>query len=180
MNIMRTKRQNRTRYLCQAAMIAALYIVLTWVSATLGLDSKTPQCRLGEALAVLPLFMPAAVPGLTIGCFVANVLFSPLVADWIFGTLATLLGAVICRLIGRVWQSYSLPNLIVATLPNVIANTVIVPFVLQYAYGLEEGYWVLMLGVGAGEIVSGVVLGVLLALSIPLWLKKRLSSIKIK
>lgn len=177
---MRTKVRNRTRYLCQAAMIAALYIVLTWVSAMLGLDSKTPQCRLGEALAVLPLFMPAAVPGLGIGCLIANVLFSPVPADWVFGTLATLIGAVSCRWIGRVWKSYSIPNLIVATLPNAIANTVIVPFVLQYAYGLGDGYVVLMLGVGAGEIVSGVVLGVLLALSIPLTFKRRLESIKIE
>ena len=176
---MRTNLRNRTRYLCQAAMIAALYIVLTWVSATLGLDSKTPQCRLSEALAVLPLFMPASVPGLAIGCFVANVLFSPVPADWIFGTLATLIGAVLCRLIGRVWQSYRIPNLVVATLPNAIANTVIVPLVLQYAYGLGEGYVVLMLGVGAGEVLSGVVFGVLLALSIPPSLKKRLASIQL-
>ena len=91
---MRTKQSSKTRYLCQAAMIAALYIVLTWVSATLGLDSKTPQCRLSEALAVLPLFMPAAVPGLTIGCFIANIgSFNML--DMIFGTTATLIAAVL-------------------------------------------------------------------------------------
>jgi len=172
---MRTKQSNKTRYLCQAAMIAALYIVLTWVSATLGLDSKTPQCRLSEALAVLPLFMPAAVPGLAIGCFVSNLLFSPVPADWIFGTLATLLGAVLCYLIGRVWQSYSLGNLIVATLPNAIANTDIIPFVLQYAYGIEEGYWLLVLSVGAGEVLSGIVLGTLLALAIPTPLKRKFS-----
>jgi len=164
--------------LCQAAMVAALYVVLTWVSAMLGLDSKTPQCRLGEALAVLPLFMPSAVPGLAIGCLVANLLLSPLPADWIFGTLATLVGALLCRLIGRVWRSYSLPNLVVATLPNALANTLIVPFVLQYAYGIEEGYWILMLGVGAGEVLSGVVLGVLLALAIPISVKNRLAAVK--
>lgn len=177
---MRTKTKNRTRYLCQAAMIAALYIVLTWVSATLGLDSKTPQCRLSEALAVLPLFMPAAVPGLAVGCFISNVLFSPVPADWIFGTLATLLGALLCRLIGRVWQTYSVSNVLVATLPNAIANTVIVPFVLQYAYGVEEGFWLLFAGVGAGEVLSGVVLGTLLALSIPISLKRKLASVKIE
>jgi uncharacterized membrane protein len=160
-------------------MIAALYVVLTWVSATLGLDSKTPQCRLGEALAVLPLFMPSAVPGLGIGCLIANILYSPVPADWIFGTLATLIGALCCRLIGRVWHSHSLPNLIVATLPNAIANTVIVPFVLQYAYGLQDGYWVLMLGVGVGEVVSGVVLGTILALAIPMSIKNRLAAIKL-
>ena len=172
---MRTKQSNRTRYLCQAAMVAALYVVLTWVSATLGLDSKTPQCRLSEALGVLPLFMPAAVPGLAVGCFVANLIFSPMPADWVFGTLATLIGAVLCYLLGRVWHSYSIPNSIVATLPNVISNTVIVPFILQYAYGIEEGYWFLLLGVGAGELLSGTLLGVLLALTIPASMKRKFS-----
>ena len=173
---MRTKQSKKTRYLCQAAMIAALYVVLTWVSAMLGLDSKTPQCRLGEVLAVLPLFMPAAVPGLGIGCFISNVLFSPIPADWIFGTLATLLGAIVCRLIGRVWHTYRLPNLIVATLPNAVANTVIVPFILQYAYGIPDGYIVLALSVGAGELLSGVVLGSVLALAIPSVVKKKLAA----
>jgi uncharacterized membrane protein len=171
---MRNKQRAKIRYLCQAAMIAALYVVLTWVSATLGLDSRTPQCRFAEALGVLPLFMPAAVPGLAVGCFVANLLYSPIPADWIFGTLATLLGALLCRLIGRVWHTYRLPNLIVATLPNAIANTVIVPLILQYAYHLEDGYWVLMLGVGMGELISGVVLGSLLGLAIPSAVKAKL------
>ncbi len=173
---MRNKQRAKIRYLCQAAMIAALYVVLTWVSATLGLDSRTPQCRFAEALGILPLFMPAAVPGLTVGCFVANLLYSPIPADWIFGTLATLVGAVLCRWIGRVWCTYSLPNLIVATLPNAIANTIIVPFVLQYAYKLQDGYWVLMLGVGLGELISGVFLGVLLAIAIPKTVKAKLSA----
>jgi uncharacterized membrane protein len=171
---MRNKQRAKIRYLCQAAMIAALYVVLTWVSATLGLDSRTPQCRFAEALGVLPLFMPAAVPGLAVGCFVANLLYSPIPADWIFGTLATLIGALLCRLIGRVWHTYRLPNLIVATLPNAIANTVIVPLILQYAYHLEDGYWVLMLGVGMGELISGVVLGSLLGLAIPSAVKAKL------
>ena len=161
--------------MCRAAMVAALYVVLTWVSATLGLDSKTPQCRLSEALAVLPLFMPAAVPGLAVGCFIANVIFSPMPADWIFGTLATLLGALLCYVIGRVWHSYRLPNLIVATLPNVVCNTVIIPLVLQYAYGLEDGYVVLALGVGAGELLSGTALGTVLALAIPMSIKRKFS-----
>jgi uncharacterized membrane protein len=171
---MRNKQRAKIRYLCQAAMIAALYVVLTWVSATLGLDSRTPQCRFAEALGVLPLFMRASVPGLAIGCFAANLLYSPIPADWIFGTLATLLGALLCRLIGRVWHTYRLPNLIVATLPNAIANTVIVPLILQYAYHLEDGYWVLMLGVGMGELISGVVLGSLLGLAIPSAVKAKL------
>ncbi len=160
-------KKNRTLYLCQAAMVAALYVVLTWLSAILGLASSAIQCRLGEALCVLPLFFPAAVPGLGVGCFVANLLFSPAPPDLVFGTLATVLGAVGCRLIGRAWHSASLANLIVGTLPNVLSNTVIVPLILRYAYGLEDALWLLAAQVGAGELISGTVLGVLLALSLP-------------
>ena len=167
-------KRNQTLYLCQAAMIAALYVVLTWMSATLGLASMAVQCRLGEALCILPLFMPAALPGLGVGCFVANLLFSPEPADWIFGTLATVLGALVCRWIGRVWHSYSLPNLIVATLPNVVANAIIVPLVLRYAYRLEDAFWLLGAQVAAGELIAGTVLGVLLALAIPKRIRERL------
>ena len=157
----------RVRYLCQAAIIAALYTILTCVVGAFGLASGAIQIRLSEALCILPLFMPAAVPGLGVGCLVANLLFSPAPADLIFGTLATVLGAIGCRLIGRVWHSGKLPNLIVGTLPNVVANTVIVPLVLRYAYGLEDALWLLAAQVGAGELISGTVLGVLLALALP-------------
>lgn len=160
-------KKNRTLYLCQAAMIAALYVVLTWLSAVFGLASSAIQCRLGEALCILPLWMPAAVPGLGVGCFVANLLFSPAPPDLIFGTLATVLGAIGCRLVGRVWKRDCLGKLIVGTLPNVLSNTVIVPLVLRYAYGLEDAFWLLAAQVGAGELIAGTVLGVLLALALP-------------
>lgn len=167
-------KRNKTLYLCQAAIVAALYVVLTWLSALFGLASSAIQCRLGEALCILPLFLPAAVPGLGVGCFVANLLFSPAPPDLIFGTLATVLGATGCRMIGRVWHSASMPNLIVATLPNVVANTLIVPLVLRYAYGLEDALWLLAAQVGAGELISGTVLGTLVALAIPQSLRNRL------
>lgn len=159
-------KKNKTRYLCYAAMIAALYVVLTWLSALLGLSSGSPQCRLGEALCILPLFSSAAVPGLGVGCFVANLLFSPTPADLIFGTMATVLGALGCRLIGRVWRSRHWLCLAVATLPNTLANTVIVPLVLRYAYGLDKAYPLLVLEVGVGELISSTILGVLLALAL--------------
>ena len=167
-------KKSQTRYLCQASIVAALYVVLTWVSATLGLASFAIQCRLGEALCILPLFLPAAVPGLGVGCFIANLVVQSPAPDLIFGTLATVLGAVICRLIARVWHSESLPNLIVATLPNVMANTVIVPFVLRYAYHLEDAMWLMAAQVGAGELISGTLLGVLLVLAVPKQARKTL------
>ncbi len=167
-------KRSKTRYLCQAAMIAALYVVLTWVSAQLGLASLAIQCRLGEALCILPLFLPAAVPGLGVGCFIANLVIHSPAPDLIFGTLATVLGAVICRLIARAWHSESLVNLIVATLPNVLANTVIVPLVLRYAYHLEDAVWLMAAQVGAGELISGTLLGVLLVLAVPQRVRKTL------
>ena len=167
-------KHSKTRYLCQAAMIAALYVVLTWVSAQLGLASLAIQCRLGEALCILPLFLPAAVPGLGIGCFIANLVIHSPAPDLIFGTLATVLGAVICRLIARAWHSESLVNLIVATLPNVLANTVIVPLVLRYAYHLEDAVWLMAAQVGVGELISGTLFGVLLMLAIPKLVRKTL------
>ncbi len=158
---------SRTRRLCRAAMIAALYVVLTWVSALLGLDSTTPQCRFAEALCILPLFFPEAVSGLAIGCFAANLLFCPTPPDLIFGTLATLLGALGCRLVARVWKNHSPWRTMVATLPNILSNAVIIPLVLRYGYGLTGTLPYLFLSVAVGEILSGGILGVLLASLLP-------------
>ena len=82
------------RFLTQAAMIAALYAVLTYAAAAVNLAYGAVQFRFSETLTVLPVFTPAAIPGLAVGCFLAN-LGSPLgLVDWIFGTGATLLAAV--------------------------------------------------------------------------------------
>ena len=159
-------KNSKTLYLCQAAMIAALYVVLTWLSAVLGLASGSPQCRLGEALCILPLFMPAAVPGLGVGCFLANLLFSPAPADLIFGTLATVLGALGCRAIAKLWQGRGLARTVIATLPNLLSNTVIIPLILQYAYGLEDGFWFLAADVALGVLIAGTLIGTLLAVSL--------------
>ncbi len=159
-------KKSNVRYLCQAAMIAALYVVLTWISTAFGLASGAVQCRLGEALSILPLFVPAAVPGLGVGCFLANLLFSPAPADLVFGTLATVLGALGCRIIAKSFRSYGVWTLVLATLPNVLANTVIIPLILRYAYNLEEALPILMIQVGVGELLSGTLIGVPLAIAI--------------
>ena len=159
-------KKNRSRYICFAALVAALYVVLTWLSAVLGLSSGAPQCRLSEALCVLPLFSSAAIPGLGVGCFLANVLFSPVPADWIFGTLATVLGAWGCRLIGQLMRSRHAGVVLLATLPNTVMNTLVIPFVLRYAYGLEQGIGLLMIEVGLGEVVSCCILGTVLGLAL--------------
>lgn len=147
-------RNNRLIYLSQAAVIAALYVVLTFIAALMGLASGAIQVRLSESLCVLPCFTAAAVPGLFVGCIIANLLTGCALWDVVFGSLATLIGAVLCRVLRR----YRLPALI----PNILSNTIIVPLVLMYVYGTPETFWYLALTVGIGEIISCGVLGWLL------------------
>lgn len=144
----------KVNFICQAAMIAALYVVLTFIANAFGLASGVIQIRLSEALTILPFFAPAAIPGLTIGCLLSNWLTGCVIWDILFGTLATLLGAL---------GSYALrKHLWFVPLPPVLANTSIVPFVLRYAYGAEDALPYMMATVGIGEILSCYVLGMLL------------------
>ena len=150
----------KTRYLTYAAVIAALYVVLTWFSALFGLSGQNLiQVRLSEALCILPYFTPAAVPGLAIGCLISNLLTGAHVLDILFGTLATLLGAIGTRML-RKWR-------FLTPLPPILANTIIVPFVLRYAYLMVDVTMpLLFLTVAAGEIISVGVLGTLLLLAL--------------
>ncbi len=141
-----------------AAIIAALYVVLTYLASALGLASFAIQVRFSEALTILPLFTPAAIPGLFAGCVLANILTGCAMWDVIFGSLATLLGAL---------GTYFLRKYkILATLPPIIANTLIVPPVLLYVYNLEGTYWFFTLTVCLGEIISCGILGTLLRKSL--------------
>ncbi|MBO5564355.1 MAG: QueT transporter family protein [Lachnospiraceae bacterium] len=146
--------QKNILYLAHAAIIAAIYIVLTMLAAGFDLASGAVQVRFSEALTVLPFFTPAAIPGLTIGCFLANLFTGCLPPDIIFGTLATFLGAVGTYFLrGR---KYLCP------LPPIIANTVIVPQVLSRAYHIPGSIPFLMLTVGIGEVIACYILGFLL------------------
>ncbi len=150
---MNMKMQKSTLYLCQAAVIAALYVVLTFLANLLGLASGVIQIRLSEMLCLLPIFLPSAIPGVTIGCFLANLLTGAVPLDLIFGTLATLLGAL---------GTYALRKYrILATIPPILSNALIIPFVLAYGYGMEQAIWLMMITVGVGEILSVGVLGLL-------------------
>ena len=144
----------RTVFVTQASAIAALYVLLTLCSA--GLASGVIQLRLSEALCVLPYFTPAAVPGLACGCVLANLLTGCAPWDVVFGSLATLLGAVTSYLLRRFR--------LLAALPNIAANTLIVPFVLRYVYGAQKALPFLFLTVGLGELLSAGVLGTALLL----------------
>ena len=151
-------RDKKVTFIVQAAVIAALYVVLTFVANALGLASHTIQVRFSEALCILPVFTPAAIPGLAIGCLLSNLLTGAAVYDVVFGSLATLLGAVGTYLLRK--------HKFLCTLPPVIANMVIIPFVLRYGYGLAMevgGHDVAipfyMLTVGAGEVICCCILG---------------------
>ena len=154
MNHFQNRRKANVLYLTQAGLIAALYTVLTVVIGAFGLANGAIQFRISEALCVLPFFTWAAVPGLTLGCLISNLITGCLWQDVLFGTLATLLGALGARCLRR------FPWLV--PLPTVFSNTVIVPFVLAYAYGMEGGVAYLMLTVGVGEILSAYVCGLAL------------------
>lgn len=143
---------------CYGAAIAALYVVLTWLSAALRLDSGVVQFRISEALCILGVFTPAAIPGMTVGCLFSNLIFSGNAYDMLFGSLATLIGMLGVYLLRR------LPYL--APLPYVLSNAIIIPLVLQYAYGVPDAFWFLMLTVGAGEIVCALGGGIVLCLAL--------------
>ena len=141
-------------FLTQAAMIAALYVVLSFIANAFGLANYAVQVRFSEALTILPIFTTAGIPGLFIGCIISNVLTGCALPDIIFGSIATLIGA---------FGTYKLKsNRFLAVLPPIIANAVIVPLVLKYAYGIEP-LWFSFVTVTAGEIISCGVLGLILA-----------------
>ncbi len=141
-----------------AAIIAALYVVLTYIASAMGLASFAVQVRFSEALTILPIFTPAAIPGLFAGCVLANILTGCAMWDIVFGSLATLIGAL---------GTYFLRKYkILATLPPIISNTIIVPFVLLNVYNLEGTYCFFALTVCLGEIISCGVLGTLLRKSL--------------
>lgn len=142
------------RFLCRGALVAALYVVLTWLCALVGLDKGVVQMRLSEALCVLPAFTGAAVPGLFVGCLLANLLTGSALPDVVFGSLATLIGALGAYFLRR--RKWLVP------LPTVLANTLIIPFVLRFAYGAEGSIPYFMLTVGAGEVISAYICGMLL------------------
>lgn len=146
----------KIKYLAQAGIIAALYVVFTLIANAAGLASGAIQVRISEALTVLPFFTPAAIPGLFIGCLLSNILGGCVIWDIIFGSLATLLGAL-----GTYAIRKKLPDWCTA-IPPIIANTLIVPFVLSYAYEVPDSIPFLMLTVGAGEVISCGILGILL------------------
>lgn len=141
------------QWIAAGGLTAGAYIVLTLVSHAAGLASGPVQIRLSEALAVLPAFTPAAIPGLTIGCLCANLITGCALPDVVFGSLATLAGAVGTRLLAR--------HRVLCLIPPVAANVLVLPIVLMRVYGVETAWPLLALMIFAGEAVSCGMLGYL-------------------
>ncbi len=160
MELIKLKNKKKIVNVAVAAIIAAFYVVLTYLASAFGLASFAVQIRFSEALTILPVFTSAAIPGIFIGCVLANLLTGCAIWDVIFGSLATLLGAIGTYFLKK--------HKMLATLPPIIANTLIVPPVLLYVYNLEGTYWFFALTVGIGEIISCGILGSLLRK----WLEK--------
>ncbi|MCI9216432.1 QueT transporter family protein [Lachnospiraceae bacterium 42-17] len=146
-------RNKNVVFLTQAAMIAAIYVVLTYMFAPFSFGEV--QVRIAEALTILPVFTPAAVPGLFAGCFIGNILGGAILPDIIFGSIATLIGAFFTWKLGE-------RNPLFAPFPPILANTVIVPFVLRFGYGVPLPIPFMMITVGVGEVLSCGVLGLVL------------------
>lgn len=160
-------KNKKVLFIVQAAVIAAVYVVLTYFISAFGLASGAIQIRISEALCILPYFTPAAIPGLFLGCLLSNLLTGGIVWDVVFGSLATLLGALGTWLIsGRPGLKSSSPSSAkskwLAPLPPIAANTLIVPFVLYYAYNFPGSIPYFMLTVGIGEVISCGILGLIL------------------
>lgn len=157
-------RNKKVLFITQAAMIAAIYVVLTIFISAFNLASGAIQVRISEALTVLPFFTPAAIPGLFLGCFISNFVTGCAPYDVLFGSIATLLGAFGTYLLRK--------NKWLAPIPPILANTIIVPFILAYVYGVEDAIPFLMLTVGAGEVISCGILGMILLFALQKYANK--------
>lgn len=155
-----SKQKKPVLFIAQGGLIAAIYLVLTFWANALGIGSMAIQCRFSELLTILPVFTPAAVPGLVVGCFLGNLFTSPLgPIDWFVGTAATLLAAVT----GRALRKVRLKGLPVASsLMPVLFNAVLVGFEVAClgtngGFSLANFLWpaflLNILTVGLGELI---------------------------
>ncbi len=152
---------NKTLFITHGAIIAAIYVVLTLLANAFGLANYVIQVRFSEALTILPFFTPAAIPGLFAGCIISNVLTGCMLLDTVFGSLATLIGALGTYFIA-VRLKHDRTARYLSPLPPILANTIIVPFVLACVYKFEGSIPYFMLTVGIGEVISCGMLGLLL------------------
>ena len=145
-------RNKKVQFMTQGAVIAAIYVVLVLIFDTFSFGPI--QFRIAEMLTIMPYFTPAAIPGLFVGCLIANIIGGGLIWDIVFGSIATLIGAIGSYLVRK--------NKWLVPLPPIIANMVIVPFVLKYAYGYDGLLVYFMFTVGLSEIIVCGIIGMAL------------------
>lgn len=167
------KKTGKAVFLTYSAVIAAAYTVLTLVSGALGLGYGAIQLRISEALTILPIFTPAAIPGLTVGCIIANIFsFNPV--DMLVGTLGTLIAAILTRKTKHITLKGA-PLL--ALFWPVIINAVLVGAELALLYfpadAVASAFAVSALQVGAGQFI------VCYGLGLPLYFALRQKLLKV-
>jgi len=140
-----------TKNLTYAALTAGLYVILTLIASMMGLSNGVIQIRFSESLTILPAFTSSAIPGLTLGCVIANIISGAHIYDVIFGSVATLIGAVFTYVLRK--------NKYLAASCPIISNTVIIPLILSYVYHFEGSIWYFAVTVFIGEVISCGVLG---------------------
>lgn len=148
----------KTLYLTYAALIAALYVVLVKIFEPISYNDI--QARVAEALTVLPYFTPAAIPGVTLGCLISNLLSpAPNVYDIVLGTLATLIAAILSYELRK--YKYLVP------VPPILVNAVIIPWVIKLSSNLPVSTIpFMMLTVGIGQVLSAGIMGMVLLLAL--------------
>lgn len=158
---------NKTRYITTAGIIAALYVIFSFISGAVGLSSGAIQLRLSESLCVLSALTPAAVLGVTLGCFLYNLLSGCLLIDTLLGSFASLIGCLGVMWLGRLLKITSSQShkkratAFLLSLPYVLSNALIIPYILTF-YGAEKAYLLNVCTVFVGEFISCVILGTLL------------------
>ncbi len=157
------KNHNLLQQTVLAAVIAAIYAAFTYLAALFGLAYGPVQFRFSEALTILPVFTPAAIPGLTVGCLLGNLMSSVGAIDLVFGTVATFLAAICTRALAK----YTLKGMpVLAALPPVLFNAVLIGAEITLFLTPNAGwagFWLSAAQVGLGQLAVCVGLG------LPLW-----------
>lgn len=151
-HLLEPKKRFTVRDLAQGAIIAAVYALLTIFLAPI--SSGLIQCRVSEAMSVLPYFTFSAVPGLFIGCLLANLLTGAPIYDVVLGSLATLIAAFITYGMRKHVSKYLAP------LPSVIVNALVVGWLLTYVYEVGVNYWIAAGYVAIGQAIACFALGI--------------------
>ena len=141
----------KIRRLVQASLIAAVYTALCMILHPISFGFGGVELRVSEALSLLPMMTPAAVPGLFVGCLLSNLLGGATMLDVVFGSLTTLAAAVLTRK----WRSRPL----LAALPPVLMNAVVIGALLRYAYGVAMPLGLCLASIGRGQAAACYAIG---------------------